>query len=191
MRYCGALALMAPRCFPKPASMLILKAQPLGPKRSMAVRRESMRCQCTRARGSAYRSQVDGVMYAYGHDLHGSIALGLRLPSIGFENTSQTGWLRWGDWLHIAPDIAAGTFGSRTGAVSRPMSSSSLLPVRWRMAGAAPYKIVDAIAIAATFVNEVQKVVSREMPADEGAVVTIVPSMGAKRPTSFARRRSS
>ncbi|NEV02942.1 M20 metallopeptidase family protein, partial [Bradyrhizobium uaiense] len=39
--------------------------------------------------------------------------------------------------------------------------------------GAAPYKGIDAITIAAAFVNEVQKVVSREMPVDDGAVVTV------------------
>ncbi|WP_354266565.1 M20/M25/M40 family metallo-hydrolase [Bradyrhizobium sp. I1.7.5] len=39
--------------------------------------------------------------------------------------------------------------------------------------GASPHNGIDAITIASVFINEVQKVVSCEMPIDDGAVVTI------------------
>lgn len=39
--------------------------------------------------------------------------------------------------------------------------------------GARPHAGVDAIAMAGAFINEVQKVVSREMPFDDGAIITI------------------
>lgn len=39
--------------------------------------------------------------------------------------------------------------------------------------GAAPHSGVDAIAIAGAFINEVQKVVSREMPVSDRAIITI------------------
>ncbi|WP_051390164.1 hypothetical protein [Bradyrhizobium sp. Ec3.3] len=38
---------------------------------------------------------------------------------------------------------------------------------------AVPFKGGDAIAIAAGFISEVQKVVSGEIPGDDGAVVTV------------------
>lgn len=39
--------------------------------------------------------------------------------------------------------------------------------------GATPHAGVDAITIAAAFINEVQKVVSREMPIDDRSIITI------------------
>jgi amidohydrolase len=75
--------------------------------------------------------------------------------------------------FHVNPEIAAGVFGARPGPVTKSADQFRLV-VKGRMAhGATPHKGVDAIAISAAFINEVQKVVSREMPVDDGAIVTV------------------
>nr|WP_247540291.1 hypothetical protein [Bradyrhizobium sp. 168] len=48
--------------------------------------------------------------------------------------------------------------------------------------GASSHNGVDAIAIAGAFINEVQKVVSREIPVDDGAIVTIGTIRGGNAP---------
>lgn len=75
--------------------------------------------------------------------------------------------------FHISPQIPAGRFGARAGAVTNSADQFTLTITGKMAHGAAPHQGVDAIAIAAAFVNEVQKVVSREMPVDDGAVVTV------------------
>jgi amidohydrolase len=75
--------------------------------------------------------------------------------------------------FHVNPEIPAGMFGAREGAVTKSADQFKLT-ITGRMAhGATPHKGVDAIVIAAAFVNEVQKIVSREMPVDDGAIVTV------------------
>lgn len=171
-----------------------------GPKQSIAVRGDidALPIQETRE-DLSYRSQVNGVMHACGHDMHGSIALGTGLAfnriresfagrvrvffqpaeeaePLGGRTVEQEGLLDGFDravGFHVAPDIPAGTFGAREGAVTKSADGFKLTITGKMSHGAAPFKGVDAIAIAAAFVNEVQKVVSREMPGDDGAVVTV------------------
>lgn len=171
-----------------------------GPKRSIAVRGDIDALPIRETREDLpYRSQVDGVMHACGHDMHASIALGTALAfnrirdsfagkvrvffqpaeeaePLGGRTVEHDKLLDGFDCavgFHVAPDIPAGTFGAREGAVTKSADGFKLTITGKMAHGAAPYKGIDAIAIAAAFVNEVQKVVSREMPADDGAVVTI------------------
>ncbi|WP_439366054.1 M20 metallopeptidase family protein [Bradyrhizobium sp. DASA03005] len=171
-----------------------------GPKRSIAVRGDidALPIQETRA-DLPYRSQVDGVMHACGHDVHGSIALGTALAfhrlrdnfagkvrvffqpaeeaePLGGRTIQDEGLLDGFDkavGFHVSPDIPAGMFGAREGAVTKSADQFKLTLTGKMAHGASPHKGVDAIAMAAAFVNEVQKVVSREMPADDAAVVTV------------------
>lgn len=180
-----------------------------GPKRSIAVRGDidALPIQETRE-DLSYRSQVNGVMHACGHDMHGSIALGTALAfnriresfagrvrvffqpaeeaePLGGRTVEQEGLLDGFDravGFHVAPDIPAGTFGAREGAVTKSADGFKLTITGKMSHGAAPFKGVDAIAIAAAFVNEVQKVVSREMPGDDGAVVTVGVIRGGEAP---------
>ncbi|WP_439397396.1 M20 metallopeptidase family protein [Bradyrhizobium sp. PMVTL-01] len=171
-----------------------------GPKRLIAVRGDIDALPIREMRDDLpYRSQVDGVMHACGHDMHGSIALGTALAfnrirenfagkvrvffqpaeeaePLGGRTVAQEKLLDGFDravGFHVAPDLPAGTFGAREGAVTKSADSFKLTITGKMAHGAAPFKGVDAIAIAATFVNEVQKVVSREMPGDDGAVITV------------------
>ncbi|MGY2843445.1 amidohydrolase [Bradyrhizobium sp. USDA 4509] len=171
-----------------------------GPKRSIAVRGDIDALPIQEAREDLpYRSRVEGVMHACGHDMHGSIALGTALAfhrlrdnfagkvrvffqpaeeaePLGGRTVEEKRLLEGFDravGFHVSPEIPAGMFGAREGAVTKSADGFKLTITGKMAHGATPHKGVDAIAIAAAFVNEVQKVVSREMPADDGAVVTV------------------
>ncbi|MCG5486126.1 MAG: amidohydrolase [Sinorhizobium meliloti] len=146
-----------------------------------------------------YRSQVPGVMHACGHDMHGSIALGTALAfhrmrenfsgrvRVFFQPAEETEPLGGRTVIeenlldgfdaavgfHVRTDIPVGSYGARAGAVTNS-SDQFTLEFAGKMAhGAKPHLGVDAISIAAAFINEVQKVISREMPVDDRAIVTI------------------
>ncbi|MGY3591808.1 amidohydrolase [Bradyrhizobium sp. USDA 4341] len=186
--------------FHKTGLYLDIEGAASGPKRSIAVRGDIDALPIQEARADlSYQSEVQGVMHACGHDMHGSIALGAALAlhrlrhsfsgkvrvffqpaeeaePLGGRSVRDDNLLYGIDQavgFHVAPEIPAGKFGARAGAVTKSADQFKVI-VSGKMAhGAAPHKGVDAIAIAAAFVNEVQKVVSREMPADDSAVVTI------------------
>ncbi|SDD34582.1 amidohydrolase [Bradyrhizobium brasilense] len=171
-----------------------------GTKRSIAIRGDIDALPIHEARGDLpYSSQVNGVMHACGHDVHGSIALGAALAfhrlrdnfagkvrvffqpaeeaePLGGRTVQDEKLLDGFDkavGFHVSPDIPAGMFGAREGAVTKSADQFKVTVMGKMAHGASPHKGVDAIAMAAAFVNEVQKVVSREMPVDDGAVVTI------------------
>jgi amidohydrolase len=64
-------------------------------------------------------------------------------------------------------------YGARAGAVTKSADQFALKLIGTMAHGARPHAGVDAIAMAGAFINEVQKVVSREMPFDDGAIITI------------------
>ncbi|KRQ02071.1 M20 metallopeptidase family protein [Bradyrhizobium manausense] len=171
-----------------------------GPKRSIAMRGDIDALPIQEAREDLpYRSQVDGVMHACGHDMHASIALGTALafhrlrnnfagrvrvffqpaeeaePLCGrtvMEEKLLDGFDR-AVGFHVSPGVPVGKFGAHEGAVTQSADQFELTITGKMAHGASPHDGVDAIAIAGAFVNEVQKVVSREMPADDNAIVTI------------------
>ncbi|MCK1581788.1 amidohydrolase [Bradyrhizobium sp. 168] len=171
-----------------------------GPKRSIAVRGDIDALPIQEARDDLpYRSQVDGVMHACGHDIHGSIALGAALAfnrlrdnfsgkvrvffqpaeeaePLGGRTVEEEKLLAGFDravGFHVSPEIPAGAFDAREGAISKSADQFKLTITGKMAHGASPHHGIDAIAIAAAFVNEVQKVVSREIPVDDAAIVTI------------------
>lgn len=171
-----------------------------GRKRSIAVRGDIDALPIQEARDDLpYRSQVDGVMHACGHDVHGSIALGTALAfhrlrdnfagrvrvffqpaeeaePLGGRTVEAEKLLDGFDravGFHITASLPSGVFGAREGAVTK-CADQFELTITGKMAhGASSHNGVDAIAIAGAFINEVQKVVSREIPIDDGAIVTI------------------
>lgn len=171
-----------------------------GPKRSVALRGDidALPIQETRE-DLPYRSQVAGLMHACGHDMHASIALGTALAfhrmrqnfsgrirvffqpaeeaePLGGRSVAQEKLLDGFDaavGFHVKTDFPAGVYGAREGAVTKSADQFALRLVGKMAHGARPHAGVDAIAMAGAFINEVQKVVSREMPWDDGAIVTI------------------
>ncbi|MCK1501741.1 M20 family metallopeptidase [Bradyrhizobium sp. 188] len=171
-----------------------------GPGRSIAVRGDIDALPIQEARdGLPYRSKVPGVMHACGHDMHASIALGTALAfhriqssfsgrvrvifqpaeeaePLGGRSVAEKGLLIGFDaavGFHVKTDLPAGMYGAQAGAVTKSADQFSLKLIGKMAHGALPHVGVDAIAMAGAFINEVQKVVSREMPFDDGAIITI------------------
>lgn len=171
-----------------------------GPKRSIAVRGDIDALPIHEARGDLlYRSQVEGVMHACGHDIHASIAMGTALafhrmrsnfagrvrvffqPSeeaepLGGRSVVEENLLEGIDnavGYHVDPSLAVGKFSARDGAVSQSADQFKINVTGTAAHGSTPHAGVDAITIAAAFVNEVQKLISRETPIDDRSVVTI------------------
>ncbi|KRQ96848.1 hydrolase [Bradyrhizobium valentinum] len=190
----------AARTFHNTGLYVDIEGRASGPKRAIAVRGDIDALPIQETRDDLpYRSQINGVMHACGHDMHGSIALGTALAlhrlrdnfagkvrvffqpaeeaePLGGRTVQEEKLLDGFDravGFHVAPGIPAGMFGAQEGAVTKSADQFKLIITGKMAHGASPHNGVDAIAIAAAFVNEVQKVVSREMPVDDGAVVTI------------------
>ncbi|MGR9209527.1 M20 family metallopeptidase (plasmid) [Rhizobium leguminosarum] len=171
-----------------------------GPKRSIALRGDIDALPIQEDREDLpYRSQVPGLMHACGHDMHASIALGTALAfhrmrtnfsgrvrvifqpaeeaePLGGRTVAEEGLLVGFDaavGFHVDTDIPAGFFGAGTGAVTKSSEQFELNIMGTMAHGAESHAGVDAITIAGAFINEVQKVVSREMPVDDGAIITI------------------
>ncbi|WP_259670959.1 M20 family metallopeptidase [Rhizobium lentis] len=171
-----------------------------GPKRSIALRGDIDALPIQEDRDDLpYRSQVPGVMHACGHDMHASIALGTALAfhrmrqsfsgrvrvifqpaeeaePLGGRSVAEEGLLVGFDaavGFHVDTEIPTGSFGARAGAVTKSSEQFELNIIGTMAHGAESHAGVDAITIAGAFINEVQKVVSREMPVDDGAIITI------------------
>ncbi|MER9275637.1 M20 family metallopeptidase, partial [Mesorhizobium sp. M0643] len=171
-----------------------------GPKRCVAVRGDIDALPINESRDELpYKSQVQGVMHACGHDLHASIAMGVALvfhrirdnfagkvrvlfqpaeeaEPLGGRTVVEEGLLDGFDravGFHVAPSIPLGKFGARAGSVTKSADQFTVTVTGNSAHGATPHDGIDAITIAAAFVNEVQKLISREMPVDDRSIITI------------------
>ncbi|MDL2403303.1 M20 family metallopeptidase [Rhizobium mayense] len=171
-----------------------------GPERAIAVRGDIDALPINESRDDLpFRSQVDGVMHACGHDLHASIAMGVALglyrmrsnfagkvrvlfqpaeeaEPLGGRTVVEEKLLEGFDCAvgyHVSPSIPFGKFGAREGAVTKSADQFTVTIEGSAAHGSTPHRGVDAITIAAAFVNEVQKIISREMPGDDRSVITI------------------
>ncbi|MCP3380361.1 M20 family metallopeptidase [Bradyrhizobium sp. CCGUVB4N] len=188
------------RAFHKTGLYVDIEGLAPGPQRCIAVRGDidALPIQETRE-DLPYRSQVPGVMHACGHDMHASVAMGTALAlhrmrqtfsgkvrvffqpaeeaePLGGRSVAEEGLLHGFDaaiGFHVKTDLPVGMYGARAGAVTKSADQFALKLIGTMAHGARPHAGVDAIAMAGAFINEVQKVVSREMPFDDGAIITI------------------
>ncbi|MCP3461029.1 M20 family metallopeptidase [Bradyrhizobium sp. CCGUVB23] len=171
-----------------------------GPRRAIALRGDIDALPIQETRDDLpYHSQVPGLMHACGHDMHASIALGTALAfhrmrenfsgklrvifqpaeeaePLGGRSVAEEGLLKGFEaaiGFHVKTDLPAGMYGARAGAVTKSADQFALKLIGTMAHGARPHAGVDAIAMAGAFINEVQKIVSREMPFADGAIITI------------------
>ncbi len=148
----------------------------------------------------AYRSRIDGVMHACGHDGHVAILLGAaQLVASARDELAGTLCLlfqpaeegrggakqmvdegvieRFGIerayGLHLSSKHTAGTLGFRAGPMYASSDSIEIDVLGAGGHGAAPHDTIDPIVTAASFITSVQQVVSRTIDPLEPAVVTI------------------
>lgn len=150
--------------------------------------------------GRPYRSLVDGVMHACGHDGHVAILLGLaerlwarrhelsgtvRLvfqpaeegpggaaPMIA-EGVLEEPRVDAAIGLHLWSQLPAGTMGVRSGPVMAATDQMDIVVAGRGGHGAKPQETVDAIVLAAQVVNGLQTLVSRNVDPLQPAVVTL------------------
>ncbi|WP_410514942.1 amidohydrolase [Paenibacillus sp. BR2-3] len=148
--------------------------------------------------GLPFASQVPGKMHACGHDFHTAVILGAayllkareaELPGRvrvlfqpaeetghGAESVLATDGLKdvaaiFG--LHNSPELPAGSFGTRTGALTAGVDRFEITVKGIGAHAATPENGVDTIVTAAQIITSLQTIVSRQSSAREPVVLSV------------------
>ena len=176
---------------------IIHGAQP-GP--TVLLRADMDALPVTEETGAEYASTRAGIMHACGHDGHTAIMLGVaevlarfrdRLAGTvklvfqpaeegpgGAKPMIEAGVMEsphvdacFG--LHISTSHPIGTMVVQGGPLQASVDNFAITVEGVGGHGAAPHETVDAIVVGATIVNDLQRIVSRELNPQESAVVTV------------------
>ncbi|MBI2849366.1 MAG: amidohydrolase [Chloroflexi bacterium] len=147
-----------------------------------------------------YRSQVEGVMHACGHDAHTAVAVTVAgllakyredMPGnvkFVFQPAEETAngakdMIEAGVMgapavdavfaFHLWNNMPVGKIGLRVGPAFAGADEIEIVVTGEGGHGAEPHRAVDAIVVASQVINSLQTLVSRETPPTEAVVVTI------------------
>lgn len=170
-----------------------------GPGRTILLRADLDALPITEGTDLAFRSRHAGVMHACGHDTHTAMvlaaALQLQRTRAAFKGTVRCvfqpaeelepygarailaeGWLDGVDaalCLHVDPSLATGTIGICAGACNCSADGFEITVTGRSSHGAKPHEGIDAIAVAAGIVQELQKIAARHADPNLPLVVTV------------------
>lgn len=185
-----------------------------GPRdgRALALRADLDALPLAEASSVPFASKRPGVMHACGHDAHTAILLGVAIAlhgqrerlrgsvrcvfqpaeeaePLGARQIVEAGHLKGIDAilaLHVDPGIPVGQIGVRSGPLMA-CADSLRITIRGRGGhGALPHLGVDAIAVAASVIQEVQQIASRRIDPLEPMVLTIGKIEGGTAPNILA-----
>ena len=154
----------------------------------------------TEATSSPFSSQNDGIMHACGHDMHIAILLGTaeylvhnadfsgtlkflfqpaeeENPDSGARHMIETGVLcdppvKAAFALHVWPELMTGEVAVRNGVMMAASDRVKITIYGTSAHAAKPHLGTDAIVIAASIINELQKIISRNIDPLDSAVIT-------------------
>ncbi|MER9256613.1 M20 family metallopeptidase [Mesorhizobium sp. M0598] len=198
--FLGSAGLQTPQIFHRTGLFVDIVGEGNGVPMNVVVRGDIDALPILEARPDIpYRSLVAGKMHACGHDAHASAALGVVLAALahrqhfagkvrvvfqpaeeaeplGGRSVTEQGLLDGFDCaigMHVNPETPSGTFSVLTGPVTKSSDEFQIIFKGKKSHAAWPELGVDAIAIASTFVTEMQKLISRESHTDEAPVISI------------------
>jgi amidohydrolase len=182
------------------------------PGRTLVLRADLDALPIQERTGLPFASRRSGVMHACGHDAHTAILVGVartlqarraawtgtvrcvfqpaeELEPLGGREVVRAGCLDGADGalaLHVDPTLPVGRVGVRDGPLMA-CADSLVVRVGGRGShGAFPHHGIDAIAIAAAVVQQLQTVVSRRVDPLEPVVLTLGTVHGGTRPNILA-----
>ncbi|WLV78151.1 N-acetyldiaminopimelate deacetylase [Lacticaseibacillus parahuelsenbergensis] len=186
------------RTLPKLPTALLVKVHGQNPQRTIGYRTDIDALPVTEQTGLPFSSQHSGIAHACGHDIHMTVALGIldyfahHQPKDNLifffqpaEESKNGGKLAYdmgtftGDWhidefygLHDRPDLPAGTISTRLGTLFAGTTEINVDLIGKSGHAALPQNANDMIVAAASFINQIQTVVARNVSPTDSAVIT-------------------
>lgn len=169
------------------------------PTKTIALRADFDALPIPDEKNVPYKSTVDGVSHACGHDGHTAALLGVakvlqnnrdqlkgnvklifqhaeEKPPGGAKAMVEAGVLEDVDYIfgaHLASDLPIGTLATRVGPTMASVDAFTIKLFGKGGHGAHPHQTKDSLVIGTQLVNQLQQIVSRRVSPIEPAVVTV------------------